>query len=190
MQNTIAPIFAATLLAASVALACPGKSGGECGDCGCGSVGATDGQAALSLTDADVAALREALADERKAIAWYEAVLAKYPDRRPFANIFEAERRHAAAILNLFERAGVRDTKPTTQPSVAPVPDTFAEACRLAAEAEVENAEMYDRLLKKITSPEAERVMKNLQRASVERHLPAFRRAAEGGGRRGAGRGR
>lgn len=45
---------------------------------------------------ATVAAMAEALDDEYKAIATYESVLDAFGPVRPFANIVEAERRHAA----------------------------------------------------------------------------------------------
>lgn len=47
-------------------------------------------------------------------------------------------------------------------------------------EAEIENGEMYQRLLA-LTSdyPDVQQVFLNLQRASQENHLPAFQRCAE-----------
>jgi rubrerythrin len=38
---------------------------------------------------------------------------------------------------------------------------------------------MYTRLLKQVTDPQVRKVMEQLQSASRERHLPAFRRAVE-----------
>ena len=50
--------------------------------------------------------LLDALDDERKAEATYEAVIAKYGPVRPFINIIEAEQRHAGAIERQLHRLG------------------------------------------------------------------------------------
>jgi hypothetical protein len=52
-------------------------------------------------------ALDRAIDDERHAIAFYTAVMAKHGERRPFSNIINAERRHEAALLEQYERLGL-----------------------------------------------------------------------------------
>jgi rubrerythrin len=58
--------------------------------------------------------------------------------------------------------------------------NSVAEACQMSVAAEIENGEMYQRLLA-LTSeyPDVQRVFLNLQRASQENHLRAFQRCAE-----------
>jgi rubrerythrin len=77
-------------------------------------------------------------------------------------------------------------------------PATLAEACSMAVDAEIENIALYDRLLPAIPDDVVRQVLQNLQDASRDNHLPAFRRCLEreesgdrsGSGRGGHGRGR
>jgi rubrerythrin len=119
--------------------------------------------------------LTEALQDEYKARATYRKVIEKFGPVRPFANIVEAEDRHVAALLALFEKHG-EPVPEDRWPGRVAVPDTLAEACRNAVEAEQENMAMYDRLLAATAEPDVRRVLENLQSASRDRHLPAFER--------------
>lgn len=151
------------------------------------------------------AVLLEALDDERRAEAIYGAVIEKFGKVRPFVNIIEAERRHSAAIERQMTRLGFAIPANQWQGKCM-APATLAEACRMAIEAEVENIALYDRLLPAIADASVRQVLQNLQNASRDNHLPAFRRCLErenggsgsGGardgqgsqGRHGRGRGR
>jgi hypothetical protein len=55
--------------------------------------------------------------------------------------------------------------------------------------AEIENHALYERLLHSTTRADILEVFRNLQRASQERHLPAFRRGASRTAGRGHGHG-
>ncbi len=125
-----------------------------------------------------IAALREALDDEYRARATYRKVIEKFGPVRPFVNIIAAEERHAGALIALFERFGVEPPQDQWQSRVT-APHTLLEACRAGVQAEIENAAMYERLLPQIGDAEAHAVMRRLQRASQERHLPAFKRCLE-----------
>ena len=110
---------------------------------------------------------------------------------RPFVNIVEAEDRHARALLALFARFGVEPPPDTWSERVA-APRTLLEARRAGVDAEIENEAMYERLLRRTNDPAVVAVMRRLQRASQERHLPAFRRCLERetrGGARSGGQG-
>ncbi|NLR72064.1 DUF2202 domain-containing protein [Novosphingobium sp. ERN07] len=139
--------------------------------------------------------LDEALEDERKAEATYAAVLAKFGEVRPFSNIIDAERRHSSAIERQMARLGF-PIPPNNWEGRAPIPASLAEACRDAVQAEVENIALYDRLLPTIADGTVRQVLENLQAASRDNHLPAFRRCLAhedgkgGGGFRRSGRGR
>lgn len=123
-------------------------------------------------------ALSEALNDEYKARATYQYVIDTFGPIRPFINIVEAESRHIQALIPLFHRYGV-PVPPDTWERQIEKPESIADACRAGVEAEIENAEMYDRLLKETAGhPDIQRVMMNLQRASSENHLPAFQRCS------------
>lgn len=122
--------------------------------------------------------LLDALDDERKAEATYGAVIEKFGPVRPFVRIIEAERRHAAALERQMLRLGI--TMPTnTWSGKGVAPASLAKACEEAITAEIENIALYDRLLPSVADQQVLRVLTNLQAASRDRHLPAFRRWLE-----------
>lgn len=130
--------------------------------------------------------LRDALEDERKAEATYAAVIEKFGEVRPFINIIDAERRHSAAIERQMTRLGFAIPANHWE-GKGEAPTTLVEACSMAVEAEIENIALYDRLLPAIADDVVRQVLQNLQDASRDNHLPAFRRCLEredsGGGR-------
>ena len=144
----------------------------------------------ISVNDIDLeAVLVEALDDERKAEATYAAVIGKFGEVRPFINIIAAERRHSAAIERQMARLGFAIPANHWE-GKGSAHATLAEACRMAIEAEIENIALYDRLLPTIPDDVVLQVLQNLQDASRDNHLPAFRRCLErqeSGGRSGVG---
>ena len=143
----------------------------------------------LSSNNKLEAILTEAIDDEYKAQAIYRRVIHQFGDIAPFTNIAEAEGRHIEALLTLFNKYDIpvpRDEWITK----AEAPDTILEACETGVSAEIENAAMYDKLLNAAADyPDVQAVLKNLQRASQENHLPAFQRCVERGGTPGGGKG-
>ncbi len=136
-------------------------------------------------------ALIEALDDEYKACATYQKVISKFGEIRPFINIIEAEKRHVQALLPLFRKYGFSIPEDSWDSRVE-TPNGVLEACQAGVEDEIENAEMYDRLLAATKDyDDVQQVFKNLQRASQESHLPAFQHSIERGGAAGGnGKGR
>jgi rhodanese-related sulfurtransferase len=135
-------------------------------------------------------ALLDALADERRAEATYQAVLKKFGDARPFINIIEAEKRHQSMLLPLFEKYVVEVPKNEFEAGKITVPETLIEACKTGIAAEKENIAIYDKFFEFVKEQDILDVFKYLQTASKENHLPAFTRCAEGRGGMGYGRGR
>ncbi len=125
--------------------------------------------------------LTEALDDEYKARAMYRKVIDQFGPVRPFVNIVEAEERHIAVLLPLFEKYRIAPPKDNWAKMVR-VPDTVLEACQAGVDAEIENIAMYDRLLGAVQEEDVVRVLTNLHAASREHHLPAFQRCVERGG--------
>lgn len=125
-------------------------------------------------------ALDTAIDDERHAIAFYEAVMAKFGEHRPFSNIVQAERRHEAMLLGQYERLGLTPPKNAWAGRAIDVPATFAEACDASIVAEVRNGRIYDDLIASTKDDEVRDVFERLQWASLERHLRAFRRHGSG----------
>lgn len=124
------------------------------------------------------AVLHEALQDEYKAQATYRKVIEKFGPIRPFINIVEAEGRHAEALLCQYERLGIAPPENEWDDKVD-APSSLSAACKAAVAAELENAAMYDRLLRQVDGPAIKNVLLNLQDASQNRHLPAFQRCLE-----------
>jgi hypothetical protein len=140
------------------------------------------------LTDKELHALFEALDDEYHAFATYEQVIADFGRVPPFSNICEAEARHIEALRALFSRYQVPLPENTWPGKVDRYPSLQA-ACKAGVAAEIANAALYDRLLTLTERPDILTVLRNLQEASQQRHLPAFRRCVEGGSAGGCGDG-
>ena len=140
------------------------------------------------LSQAEIHALNEALDDEYRAWATYDQVIADFGDVRPFTNIRAAEARHIQALCSLFGH--YRLPVPGNPWNLETVTRyaSLQEACEAGVVAEIANGEMYDRLLKVIQQQDIVAVLRNLQGASQQRRLAAFRRCAQrsaGCGRRG-----
>ena len=145
----------------------------------------------LALTADQQAAVLTALDDERHAEAVYAAVIAKFGEVRPFSAIIRSEQMHQARLADLLGAAGVAvpaNPYAAGGKSVS-APATLADACRVAADAEIANAALYDKdLLPRVKdAPAVSAVFTALSTASTRNHLPAFQRCGAGGGGRGAG---
>lgn len=125
-------------------------------------------------------ALSIALDDERKAKWFYRAVIAKFGDRNPFANIVNAEARHESALLAQFDRLDLPVPEDRWESYEYQVPSTFQETCDLAVVAEIENVAVYDRIESMTSDEEVLAVFARLRWASQERHLRAFTRHSSG----------
>ena len=121
-------------------------------------------------------ALCAALDDEYKARATYAAVIDRFGPVRPFVTIIQSEQRHINALQMLLRRRGWPIPGDPYGGRIE-APASLEEACRLGVLAELDNAALYDRL--NVLAAEDEEVLAvfaNLQDASRQRHLPAFRR--------------
>lgn len=132
------------------------------------------------LTSAEIAAIHEALDDERRAAAFYAAVLETYPDLMPFSRIIHSELRHQQMLIALLESHGLPVPADERAPEQFDVPATTVAACQAGAQAELDNIDLYDRLLADVNDPVIRDLFTRLQAMSRERHLPAFRRFAGG----------
>jgi hypothetical protein len=132
----------------------------------------------VQLSTKEISALHEALDDEYKAWATYDQVIDDFGPIRPFINIRDAESRHIDALLQIFNDYDL------TAPSnnwVGRVPryEDVQAACAAGVEAEIENGELYGRIIESTAQPDILAVYSNLRDASQERHLPAFQRCLE-----------
>lgn len=133
------------------------------------------------LSDAELQALAAALDDEYKAHATYDQLIRDFGPVRPFVNIVEAEARHIAALLALFERYGIAPPE-SRWADKAPRFASVHDACVAGVQGEIDNVRLYDRLLASTQRSDILGVFQALRSASQDNHLPAFRRCAERGG--------
>lgn len=140
------------------------------------------------LNKEEVNGLLLALNDEYMAWATYDQINKDFNNPRPFINIQKSEDRHAERLKGLFKtyKIPVPENKWIGE---TPKYKSVQEACKAGIDAEIANAELYDKLFKSTERKDILLVYKNLKRASQENHLPAFKRCSEGK-RKGYGRGK
>lgn len=125
-----------------------------------------------------LAAMEEAIQDEFKAELIYEKVVADFGPVRPFVNIITAEVRHSESLARLFQTRGLPVPASKWSPEEIPGFTSLSEACRAGVEAEIENAEIYEKYFDLELPADVRWVFENNQRASVENHLRAFERCS------------
>jgi len=124
------------------------------------------------------AILAEFLIDEHKALATYEAIMADFGEVAPFSTIARAEQQHIAALERIYTRYGI--DLPAIPTFDIPSFTSLEDAAAAAAQAEVDNAALYDRLLAGIDNADVVRVATNLRNGSLDNHLPAFQAVVDG----------
>jgi len=121
------------------------------------------------------AALDAALDDEYKAFVTYQTIITKLGNIRPFAMIIGAEEQHIASLKAIYAKYG---ETPKSNPYIGKLtsPATLSAACSAGVEAEIANADLYQKnLLPKVASySDITVVFTNLMNASQSKHLPAF----------------
>ena len=144
----------------------------ECPICGMES----DGYGEV-LTQQEAEGLLLALNDEYHAWAVYDQVIQDFGQIRPFVPIQAAEAKHIDSLLTLFDRYGLFVPE---NPWVSTVSgfDGVSAACATGVDAEIANADLYDELFSTTERNDILTVYQALQRASLDKHLPAFERCA------------
>ncbi|MCD8485042.1 DUF2202 domain-containing protein [Candidatus Woesebacteria bacterium] len=120
--------------------------------------------------------LKIGLADERKALATYQATMDKFGNVRPFINIARAEEQHISMLKALFDKYGVEIPADTIE--VGELPATLQEVCAVGVQAEIDNDQLYQDMIPNIAQEDIKTVFTSLANASKEMHLPAFERCA------------
>ena len=124
-------------------------------------------------------ALRIAVYDEYHAYEVYRKVMNTFGNVRPFSNIIEAEVRHYSALIPLLEKYGVPVPIDNWYDKIE-LPETLLECCEVGVAAEIDNTRMYDNLLLYVNEyPDIQDVFYQLQAASYNNHLPAFRQCVQ-----------
>ena len=118
-------------------------------------------------------AMIDAINDEYHARAFYNAVMDKFGEIRPFSNIVRAETRHAERLSQLFNRYGL----PVPEDSFAgkvKAPETLQVACQMSIEAEINNVKMYDKFLDFVRESDLRDTFIQLRYVSQNKHKVAF----------------
>ncbi len=120
-------------------------------------------------------ALDKAIDDEYHALAFYEAVTNKFGMLRPFSMIKNAEEQHIASLKAIYDKYGLKAPASTWSAKIS-APSTIKEACQVGVDAEIANADLYQKeLLPAVVKYEdIKQVFTNLMNASRQKHLPAF----------------
>ena len=120
-------------------------------------------------------ALDKAIGDEYHALAFYEAVTNKFGMVRPFSMIKNAEEQHIASLKAIYDKYGLKAPVSTWSAKIS-APSTIKEACQVGVDAEIANADLYQKeLLPTVVKYEdIKQVFTNLMNASRQKHLPAF----------------
>ena len=129
--------------------------------------------APTTLSEQEAADLAAAIQEEYTAMNTYQAVINALGDVQPFVRIARSEQQHVNALIRVAQRFGV--DVPENAGEVAEIEwSTLTEACQMGVIFEQVDAALYDDLMLNTTNPMLTRVYSNLQRASLEKHLPAF----------------
>lgn len=131
-----------------------------------------------SLTESEIQAIQAAIDDEYKARETYLRVIETFGWVNPFANIQRAEANHIQALIAIFEQYNI-PVPENKWVGLVPSYASIQEACAAGEQAEIDNVAIYDRLFPMVQNPQIITVFQGLQRASQEKHLPAFARCAD-----------
>jgi hypothetical protein len=130
------------------------------------------------LSTLEIEALKITLEDEYKAEMIYQNVLDKFGENtRPFSNIINAETKHSSKLIELFNKYNLEVPENTWYDKV-PTFESVQKACKAGVQAEIDNAELYDSLFKNVEKKDIIFVFTNLRDASIDKHLPAFKRCS------------
>ena len=151
----------------------PGGSGGGYGQGGAAASAPAAGYAATPLSAEEKDALSQAILEEYGALNLYKSVINQFGSVAPFAQIVRAEQNHVNALLQQAAKYGV--TAPAN-PGLSGLPsfNSLSAAYQAGADAEIADAALYDTLKPVVTHTDLLQVFNNLQRASLNSHLPAF----------------
>ncbi|MBI9049318.1 MAG: DUF2202 domain-containing protein [Anaerolineaceae bacterium] len=138
---------------------------------GASGAGMGTGYALTPLSAEEADGLMRAIEEEYTARALYESVIADFGNVIPFTEIALSEASHATALVRQAEKYGL------DIPIYNAMDSSFAsleDACQAGVDAEIVDAALYDELMAFTTHTDLNRVYTNLQRASLNSHLPQF----------------
>ena len=123
--------------------------------------------------------LRIAVYDEYHAYETYKKTIETFGNVAPFSSIIQAEVRHFSVLEPLLVKYNV-PAPINNWASKIELPNTLLECCEVGVAAEIDNVKMYDNLLSYVDQyPDIKDVLYQLQAASYNNHLPAFRNCVQ-----------
>lgn len=130
------------------------------------------------LSDSAKQAMNQAIDNEYKLHAYYQAAISKFGDQRPFAMIVGAESQHIAVLGALYDKYGL--SLPTDSWAAQTYDfTTFPAACSTALGYEKGIQTLYDGLVPQVTSyADITQVMTNIKDATPS-HISAFQKCAQ-----------
>lgn len=131
----------------------------------------------ISLSSEEINALYTTLNDEYKAEAIYQKVIDKFGNVQPFVSIMSAEQKHSFSLIILFNKYNLEIPNNDWYDKVSEY-NSVSEACQAGVIAEIENAALYDEMIKNINHEDIIVVFNALKNASLEKHLPAFEKCS------------
>ena len=118
--------------------------------------------------------LRIAVYNEFKAYETYSKILEKFGSIDTFIHIKEAEARHYSILIPLLQKYEIEIPINNWSDKIE-VPNSLIECYEIAVASEINNISMYDNLISHTNEADVKDILFQLQAASYNNHLPAFR---------------
>jgi hypothetical protein len=131
------------------------------------------------LRAAEVIALLDVLDREQRAQATYSQVLTDFGDVMPFADIVDAVARQIDALTSAMHRYQV-PVPANPWPGKVPRFDSVRAACAAAAESLQDDGALYTKAIAATDRADIRDLLRRIEEASQQRHLPALQRCAQG----------
>jgi len=119
--------------------------------------------------------LQIAVYDEFEAYETYKRIIEKFGNITPFINIKETEAVHYTILTQLMQKYNIEVPTNNFQTAIIDIPNTIIECCELSVAKEISNIAMYNNLLGFARDNDIIDILFQLQAASYNNHLPAFR---------------
>jgi len=119
--------------------------------------------------------LQIAVYDEFEAYEAYKRIIKKFGNITPFINIKETEAVHYTILTQLMQKYNIEVPTNNFQTVIIDIPNTIIECCELGVAKEISNIAMYNNLLGFARDNDIIDILFQLQAASYNNHLPAFR---------------
>jgi len=164
--------FLATCIAMALTLtivSVTAEAYGKCCGGGCGGGGTT-----VPLSDYEKQALNIAIDEEYKAKAIYQKVTATFGAISPFSTIVRDEQMHINWLANLHAKYGLTIPSDSWSGNVIQEFSSKQQACEIGAQAEFDNAAVYDQMIPQVSHSDIISTFTKLRDVSRYRHLPAF----------------